>query len=139
MDPALKKWVTASLVVASVVLSVLYIALALSVPLRSTLNTLGAPASPPPFSTATLSTPMEKAKAIQAQYPLIDGHNDLPWEYRKYANNSVLDPRVDIARNISFGEFYTNIPLYSPVTYHNRFYLLFKAFYFPHLLVSQKA
>jgi hypothetical protein len=26
---------------------------------------------------------------LQQEYPLIDGHNDLPWEIRKKANDSV--------------------------------------------------
>ncbi|CAC5417321.1 DPEP [Mytilus coruscus] len=28
---------------------------------------------------------------VLQQYPLIDGHNDLPWQYRQYAKNKVAD------------------------------------------------
>ncbi|XP_061179816.1 dipeptidase 1-like [Saccostrea echinata] len=35
------------------------------------------------------STELQKAIDLLTENPLIDGHNDLPWQYRQYANNSV--------------------------------------------------
>jgi len=33
--------------------------------------------------------PLERAKALHRMTPLIDGHNDLPWQYRKEVNRDV--------------------------------------------------
>ena len=40
---------------------------------------------------------LERARALHAQVPLIDGHNDLPWQYRKKANRAMskLDIKQD--------------------------------------------
>jgi len=53
---------------------------------------------------------LDRARSLQSKYPLIDGHNDLPWQYRKYANDSIL--AIDISKPIAFGEFQTNLPRY---------------------------
>jgi len=39
-------------------------------------------------------------------FPLIDGHNDVPWQYRKASNNSVLE--IDFSKDIP--EWQTDIP-----------------------------
>ena len=50
--------------------------------------------------------PVERAKALHAKVPLIDGHNDLPWQYRNKANRDVW--AMDI--NESQPELHTDIP-----------------------------
>ena len=40
---------------------------------------------------------IERAKALHAQVPLIDGHNDLPWQYRNKANRALS--KLDITQN----------------------------------------
>jgi membrane dipeptidase len=43
------------------------------------------------------SAPLERARALQEQTPLVDGHNDYPWEVREKAQGD-LD-RLDISRS----------------------------------------
>ena len=50
--------------------------------------------------------PVERAKALHVKVPLIDGHNDLPWQYRNKANRDVW--AMDI--NESQPELHTDIP-----------------------------
>ena len=40
---------------------------------------------------------VEQARRILKEVPLIDGHNDLPWQYRKRAQNHL--ERIDLARS----------------------------------------
>ncbi len=42
------------------------------------------------------STPLERARALHDRVPLIDGHNDLPWQYRQHFQRAVS--RLDIAQ-----------------------------------------
>jgi membrane dipeptidase len=42
------------------------------------------------------SDPLERARALLRQVPLIDGHNDLPWQYRQKASQDVW--AMDIAQ-----------------------------------------
>eukprot|EP01130_Rhizamoeba_saxonica_P008320 TRINITY_DN3362_c0_g2_i2.p1 TRINITY_DN3362_c0_g2~~TRINITY_DN3362_c0_g2_i2.p1 ORF type:complete len:428 (-),score=83.86 TRINITY_DN3362_c0_g2_i2:1581-2864(-) len=49
---------------------------------------------------------LEKAKILQHQYPLIDGHNDLPWQYRMRVEDSIS--KLDIS--VSQPEIMTDIP-----------------------------
>ncbi len=49
--------------------------------------------------------PVERAKALHAKVPLIDGHNDLPWQYRNRANRDVwamdiAEPQPDLHTDI---------------------------------------
>ncbi|XP_059163134.1 dipeptidase 1-like [Physella acuta] len=46
-----------------------------------------------------------RAVEILANYPLVDGHNDLPWQYRTLVNNSVW--KVDLN---NWPEVHTDIP-----------------------------
>ncbi len=39
--------------------------------------------------------PVERAKALHAKVPLIDGHNDLPWQIRRKANRDVWSIDLD--------------------------------------------
>lgn len=50
--------------------------------------------------------PVERAKALHAKVPLIDGHNDLPWQIRRKANRDVWS--IDI--NEPQPDFHTDIP-----------------------------
>lgn len=50
--------------------------------------------------------PVERAKALHAKVPLIDGHNDLPWQIRRKANRDVWS--IDIDRPQP--DFHTDIP-----------------------------
>ncbi|MCY3773322.1 MAG: dipeptidase [Gemmatimonadetes bacterium] len=50
--------------------------------------------------------PVERAKALHAKVPLIDGHNDLPWQIRRKANRDVW--AIDI--NEPQPDFHTDIP-----------------------------
>ena len=34
---------------------------------------------------------MERANALHAAYPMIDGHNDLPWEFRAQVKDKVME------------------------------------------------
>lgn len=38
----------------------------------------------------------KKAEDILSQYPLVDGHNDLPWQFRTHVNNSVYHSTVNL-------------------------------------------
>lgn len=42
---------------------------------------------------------LDRAKCVLDTYPLIDGHNDLPWRYRYYADNKVYE--VDLRSNLA--------------------------------------
>lgn len=49
--------------------------------------------------------PLERAKALHAKVPLIDGHNDLPWQIRRKANRDVwvldiAEPQPDLHTDI---------------------------------------
>lgn len=50
--------------------------------------------------------PVERARALHAKAPLIDGHNDLPWQIRRKANRDVW--ALDIAE--SQPDLHTDIP-----------------------------
>ncbi|CAG5128210.1 unnamed protein product [Candidula unifasciata] len=49
---------------------------------------------------------LQRAVDILSRYPLVDGHNDLPWQYRSKANNSVWS--IDLRSGWS--EVHTDIP-----------------------------
>ena len=49
---------------------------------------------------------IEQAKALHQQVPLIDGHNDLPWQYRKQVDRALS--KIDI--NESQDSLHTDIP-----------------------------
>ncbi|XP_049642264.1 dipeptidase 1 [Suncus etruscus] len=49
----------------------------------------------------------EKAQNIMRNTPVIDGHNDLPWQLLKQFNNRLQDPRADLNR---LENTHTNIP-----------------------------
>ncbi|XP_012944430.1 dipeptidase 1 [Aplysia californica] len=49
---------------------------------------------------------IERAEEILSRYPLIDGHNDIPWQYYKRVNNSVWS----IALDQGWPEVQTDIP-----------------------------
>eukprot|EP00002_Diphylleia_rotans_P012812 TRINITY_DN2501_c0_g1_i1.p1 TRINITY_DN2501_c0_g1~~TRINITY_DN2501_c0_g1_i1.p1 ORF type:complete len:382 (+),score=76.77 TRINITY_DN2501_c0_g1_i1:71-1216(+) len=40
---------------------------------------------------------LDRAKALHAKYPLVDGHNDLPWQYRQLVKNAMT--QLDISVN----------------------------------------
>ena len=49
--------------------------------------------------------PLERAKALHAKSPLIDGHNDLPWQIRRKANRDmwamdIAEPQPDLHTDI---------------------------------------
>lgn len=48
-----------------------------------------APAEEPMQEEPLPEDPVERAKALHAKVPLIDGHNDLPWQIRRKANRDV--------------------------------------------------
>ncbi|MXY98427.1 MAG: membrane dipeptidase, partial [Gemmatimonadetes bacterium] len=50
--------------------------------------------------------PVERAKALHAKAPLIDGHNDLPWQIRRKANRDVWSIDLDQPQP----DFHTDIP-----------------------------
>ena len=50
--------------------------------------------------------PIERAKALHAKVPLIDGHNDLPWQIRRKANRDVWSIDIDQSQP----DFHTDIP-----------------------------
>ena len=43
-----------------------------------------------------VASPLERARELHRQVPLIDGHNDLPWQYRKRFQRAVSN--LDIAQ-----------------------------------------
>ncbi|HSL82330.1 MAG TPA: dipeptidase [Thermoanaerobaculia bacterium] len=53
---------------------------------------------------------VERARAILSEVPLIDGHNDAPWQYRERAGNRVSE--IDLAADTSLLEppMHTDIP-----------------------------
>ncbi|MFE7566657.1 dipeptidase [Streptomyces sp. NPDC057539] len=57
---------------------------------------------------STTSTPfLDEARALLADFPVVDGHNDLPWALREHVRYD-LD-RLDIADDLS-GKLHTDIP-----------------------------
>ena len=50
--------------------------------------------------------PVERAKTLHAKVPLIDGHNDLPWQIRRKANRDVWSIDLDQPQP----DFHTDIP-----------------------------
>ncbi|XP_053373215.1 dipeptidase 1-like isoform X2 [Mercenaria mercenaria] len=57
-------------------------------------------------------TNLDKAKCVLDSYPLVDGHNDLPYRYRKFANASVytVDLRDDLRVVWNTSLSHTDIP-----------------------------
>jgi len=49
---------------------------------------------------------IQRARALHDKIPLIDGHNDLPWQYRKVAGNALS--KIDIAQHQP--SLHTDIP-----------------------------
>ncbi len=49
---------------------------------------------------------IERARELHSQAPLIDGHNDLPWRYRRFANRALS--KIDIAQHQE--ALHTDIP-----------------------------
>lgn len=47
--------------------------------------------SPIPFSGAPFEERLRVAVQLLDQVPLIDGHNDLPWNIRKFLHNKLND------------------------------------------------
>ncbi len=82
----------------------------------------------PPTKIVYASDPDVRARQLLAEVPLIDGHNDLPWQYRKKANNQMagldlragttdLEMHTDLARletGMIGGQFWS---VYVPVSY----------------------
>ncbi|MBM3788788.1 MAG: membrane dipeptidase [Acidobacteria bacterium] len=54
----------------------------------------------------TASDPLEHARALHRQVPLIDGHNDLPWKYHELVNRDIS--RIDIS--VEQRQVHTDIP-----------------------------
>nr|XP_022310140.1 dipeptidase 1-like [Crassostrea virginica] len=44
---------------------------------------------------ASQSSELQRAMTLLTNNPLIDGHNDLPWQFRQYANNSVYSVNLE--------------------------------------------
>ncbi len=64
-----------------------------------------APAEEPMQEEPLPEDPVERAKALHAKVPLIDGHNDLPWQIRRKANRDVwamdlAEPQPDLHTDI---------------------------------------
>jgi membrane dipeptidase len=47
--------------------------------------------------TTDSNSELQRARALHDKIPLIDGHNDLPWQYRKVADRALS--KIDIAQN----------------------------------------
>ena len=60
----------------------------------------------PPAPQSLPADPVERARALHARVPLIDGHNDLPWQYREKANRDLS--RIDIGK--AQPDLHTDIP-----------------------------
>jgi len=52
--------------------------------------------------------PYQRALALLTLYPLIDGHNDLPYRYRQDYNDAVWNVSCDLSQNCP--DFHTDIP-----------------------------
>ncbi|XP_064641196.1 dipeptidase 1-like [Lineus longissimus] len=61
---------------------------------------------------ADSSTSLYRAKEILKKYPLVDGHNDLPWGFNKYAQNHVrsVDLESDLRVTAKWNVTHTDIP-----------------------------
>lgn len=59
-----------------------------------------------PSETPLPDDPLERARALHKRAPLVDGHNDLPWQYRQKANRDVW--AMDIAQ--AQPQLHTDIP-----------------------------
>ncbi|XP_076461326.1 dipeptidase 1-like [Babylonia areolata] len=60
------------------------------------------------ISKASLEHRVKRAEEILDKYPLVDGHNDLPWQYRSHVNNSVYHSGVNLTAGWS--AVHTDIP-----------------------------
>ena len=62
------------------------------------------PASAPTAPSEPASSPVERARALLAEHPLIDGHNDVPWAAREQAGYDfgALDIAGRVATRASF-------------------------------------
>ncbi|ESP01790.1 hypothetical protein LOTGIDRAFT_200091, partial [Lottia gigantea] len=63
-----------------------------------------------PLSKRDTSTTLARAKRVLDEYPLIDGHNDLAWQYRNQANNSVNSINLDQSLQGIWTPTHTDIP-----------------------------
>ncbi|XP_052800383.1 dipeptidase 1-like [Mya arenaria] len=55
---------------------------------------------------------LDKAKCVLDSYPLVDGHNDLPYRYRRYSNTAVytVDLTSDLRKTWNTNLSHTDIP-----------------------------
>ncbi|XP_077982393.1 dipeptidase 1-like [Glandiceps talaboti] len=57
------------------------------------------------------SDPLTKAKDLMSQVPLVDGHNDLPWQLKLNFDNELQDIDLRISTSNKFGDYgHTDIP-----------------------------
>ncbi|KAH3801497.1 dipeptidase 1-like isoform X4 [Dreissena polymorpha] len=93
--------------VLSVIVVALVIALALVAPKTSGSNGAETPANGcqaggawdlPEVDCSHAISDLDKANCVLDSYPLIDGHNDLPYRYRRFSNTSVYD--VDLTSDL---------------------------------------
>ncbi|XP_007937428.1 dipeptidase 1 [Orycteropus afer afer] len=61
----------------------------------------------PLVAVCTADTFREQAQRVMQDTPVIDGHNDLPWQLLKISNNQLRDERTDLN---SLKNTHTNIP-----------------------------
>ncbi|CAH1780218.1 unnamed protein product [Owenia fusiformis] len=71
---------------------------------------IGVPLSKRQADNTDGSTSLQRARDILSNNPLIDGHNDLPWQYKKQANNSVES--IDLEQSLKgiWSPTHTDIP-----------------------------
>lgn len=81
--------VVQSLTILALFLFLAYLGIACSIPARN-----------------SASDPLEHARALHRQVPLIDGHNDLPWKYHELVDRDFT--KLDISRNQP--QLHTDIP-----------------------------
>ena len=58
--------------------------------------------SGPPQASAEAEPSLERIRALLRRVPLVDGHNDVPWQYRERVQNHLA--QLDLARDLSHQE-----------------------------------
>ncbi|PVD29597.1 hypothetical protein C0Q70_08852 [Pomacea canaliculata] len=78
------------------------VVLALVIGLAAGLSTRG------DMRTASLPERVVRAEDVLGRYPLVDGHNDLPWQYRSLLQNKVFSEQANLT--VGWNKVHTDIP-----------------------------
>eukprot|EP01090_Pellita_catalonica_P017306 TRINITY_DN5195_c0_g1_i1.p1 TRINITY_DN5195_c0_g1~~TRINITY_DN5195_c0_g1_i1.p1 ORF type:complete len:434 (-),score=50.41 TRINITY_DN5195_c0_g1_i1:664-1932(-) len=89
--------------IAGTVVIVLFLATVIIIPII-VVSSRDTPDARPP------SDLIEHAKMLQRNHPLVDCHNDLPWQYLDFVNNNMTAMNISVLQSGNFPELRTDIP-----------------------------